>query len=278
MLIKFEDFLLERYSLPDSVLELSEEILYFILNKIKTWQNNKNSTLKIDTSLTPSKIREGFPVNKVKLRIELVECSSWKGFSSKSFTFEASGPLKPKLYDNKMVDLGLEFKFFLSKTTTNEEIIQNIEGNIYHEVLHSFQSFKKKEKGKSEKIDNINNFINSIRRDWYKSPNLSSFLRLSYATSTRKELDAFLASMVSTHSKVRYLKIMEEVFSITKEDLKRKILSEINDIKSFIRYVNKKASDSFYERRFKSFDDFFEFFYSNIIKRKKYLFRKISKI
>lgn len=280
MIQNFNNFILEKYSLPDSCYEVSDLIFKFITSKLELWKKTSNQNFKINSQIIPDKVYQDFPINKIKIGLEFVSNPVWKGFKSKSHHFGSAGLLKPKIYENGMLDIGLEFKIFLPKEITEEKLKKYLIGNIYHEVLHSFQSFKKETKGIKEVISNEVSFLNLIRKDWatLQNPHLSAFIRFAYITSNRNELDAFLASMHSPFNKERALKEYHLLFDLPEDELKTKILNEVKDESTFVKSLNKSGRESFWKERFSNFEDFFNHYWNRIQRRKDYLFKKISKI
>lgn len=256
----------ERYSLPDSVQSISDELFNVIVRK------SKSTTF----DFIPKDRNNDFPVNKVKVKLILTQSKEFR-FKGASHVFGSPNTLRPKLHSNKMVDIGIEIEIKLPIGKSISDYKDTIQGLLYHEILHSFQSYKKELKGERHEPSSLSFTIMELRntlnlKTWTK------FLKLVYITSSKEELDAGLSSTQVPIWNSYYKNLYKEIYdNYTKDELKRILIKELkDDTSSFVKLYN-KISSKYKSNKYIEFNKLFEDLYKLPLLRKKYIERKLAK-
>ena len=290
----------EKYSMPDSTKEVSDQIFDFVMGKVKMWREKNSKIIKtkfsswmddiMDSSakyykntsnILPTSHPKDFPVNKVKFRLELQE-GKWKFRGGAHVYTSSDSELRPKIHSNKMVDIGISLSLNIPEDKSEEDVAKDIRGVIYHEVLHCYQGYKQKLKGIDVIGQPISRFIIDIRtnicgKHYEQRRTWADFLKLVYLTASKEELDA---TMASTHTKSWHkyiIRMYREIYDdITKEELKKKLLLELSD-KGLVEMINRSAR-VWNLKRYTSVDQFFDDMYQIPLKKREYVKRKLAKI
>ena len=279
--------LFERYSLPDSIESISNELVEIISEKFDEWVMRKslaNWSNRVD--FKPSRVFDDFPVNIVKCRLKFLVVKSYNKFTCSGFssTFsDTESELKPEIVGDK-VNIGIQISIFIpyNKKSFKIDEVKEMEDIILHELLHSYQSYKKKILGHKEnpEEDIISNSYAGAIDTAYKHK-VYTYLNVLYLTSNKSEMNAHLAQTWKKGGDY-WLKWFNLLYNMSFEEFM--MLSDGVDKEKFYKtFMNTYNSFEEGERQqkilnFKNYEDILKFFWDKFQRNKSYIRKKINKI
>ena len=295
--------LFEKYSQPDSVRKLSEEILNFIKIEFDKWYFKKSlANYSNSYVIEPPFKEEDFPVTLIELGLSFIISDKW-GINREGRCW------KTIIKRNGDLNMDIAVKMYIPKyknSIDDDQIDITLLDILMHEIQHAYRSYKlqknkiKNNNHKDEKDRLYSHYILDIRNDIEKyiheiakksSKNTKSvriklkndfdyniindFLISAYICSSKNEMSSYLSQMYANGGDfwvVDFLKIS----SISFED----IYKSFEPYSSIVyRNYNKNYENSWdpkdYEEISKSV---IRQFYDLIQKNKNYLYKKIMKI
>jgi len=299
-------FLNEKYSINNTIDELSQEIVDICLPKFEWWyhegRKRKHSKgLKpgnfVDIfNFKPKTKDRKFDIHRMNIKLVFVLSADDEiNSSGYCFTFgEKDNPKKNKLsprYTPKGIEIGMEIRIFVPRKS-KEDFTQDVIEKMYeigsHELTHLFQSYKIDQKGLTyedyEVTSTILEFSSDIVQRYTGGGNLFNvFTSLMYICLTKSETDAYLAQVGSKSNTgdfwVEYIdwfrsKSKSRILKNIKQELESEGISDEEFIKILYRDANKNEADF---SSIETIDDFLEWGYSVVNRKKNYLLKKVGK-
>jgi hypothetical protein len=152
---------------------------------------------------------------------------------------------------------------------------------IYHELFHSYQSYKLESKGiKENKVDlpwTIYHFGGQIKNFNF----FNKFTNTAYLCCNPEERGAHLAQLHAKDGDY-WVEIFKEIYKKSYDDILKKIRKEVrkSDEPKIVKVFNEISQDVSESDPYHvdTFEELIRFFYDIIDTNKEYMFRKIAKI
>jgi hypothetical protein len=301
------DFLNEKYSINNTIDQISQEIVDICMSKFDWW-NKEGRKRKYTRGLKPGNFVDifyfipktkdrKFNISRMNIKLVFVLSADVEiNSSGYCFTFgEKTNPKKNKLSPKDTtlgLEVGMEIRIFVprrSKKDFTQDVIEKIYEIGSHELTHLFQSYKIDQKGflyeDYEVTTTILDFSYDIigRYSGGNSNLFNVFTSLMYICLTKSETDAYLAQAGSkSNSGDFWVEYIDWFRSKSKsrilKNIKQEIESEISE-KDFIEILHKVAEKNNADfSSIETIDDFLEWGYDVINRKKNYLIKKVGKI
>ena len=291
----------EKYSLPNVVENISNEIVKFCMPKYKWWKADRIRTKSTRSrknfceilEMSPRTKTQDFNVNKIRIKLVFVPSADYVGSSGYCFTFDKEEPprkfkgyksLYPKETERGF-EIGIEIRVFIPNKIEikQSDIKEEIRGVAVHELVHMYQSIKLHEKEINyEDYAATNTVLHTL--DFLPSGKAREFLNLLYICLTRSETSAYLAQShikggSDWHEYLAWFKSRpeEKVIEDVRKDLSKHRISDDVLMETWLEGEAENESE-YYFSNLETIDDILNWGYDVINKRKNYLSKKIGKI
>jgi len=286
----------ERYSLPEAVYELNQELVDFISSEFSKWQLDRSKNLSDYYFLNVKTKSDDFPVNRIKLKLVITNTEDYGDFNTTGLSHYSTTDdvlLKPMIKANKKFDLGIQIEIMVSEDAdpSPEEVKREIESVCAHELFHSYQGYKRMSKSKNEFSGdalsfNLGHVLHQLYMFAYSVDFLNELINLTYVVLTGDETSAHLAQL-HTKSATAFewmdffnkFKRMDynQILNLCRQGVKNSNVSREEVFEKFVQCM-KEAGTNTKKMTMKNFDDMVEFFYETIKEKEDYMTRKIAKI
>ena len=284
----------ERHSCPESVYDVSQELLGLIADETLKWKDGDRKDKSDYIFYSVKNQSDDFPIDRIKMKLIMTNTDKYGDFncSGKSHLKGTNDPLLvpmiKTMWNKGKVDIGIEINILMSERAdpTREEIIENTENLVIHEIFHSYQFYKKDLKtGKdmgNEFIHELSCMLNGFFEDFYHVPFLADLINLTYIHLEMEETSAHLAEL---HAKTetswtdfyKEFKTMslDEILNKCKRGVKESKESERKIVNKFVKDSGEIGADM---SSIKTFKDLVEWLYTVVKNNQEYTTRKLGKI
>lgn len=282
------DQILEKYSLNNSVDELSQEVIEFILDKFDWWLNRKGLANYSEIhKFNPIGKYDDFPVDVVKVKTEFVVIKRGEHFGSMGrayYGYKTKQKWSPTIRKDGTIMPSIAIKIFVpfnKKSFEREKNKKIIEHTVIHEITHCFQYYRDHLAGQKTKNipptkKMIIDFLDIIERqtDYYF---LYNFLIQNYIISEDYEIHAYLSEIYSdTDWVISFYKFYKMSYDEILKRIKGEIKNSVNTEEIVLKAYNKCAKNNGVKEA-KDLNEMVKFLYDNFSRKKEYVFKKVAK-
>jgi hypothetical protein len=272
----------EKYSLSDSVDELSREISEFVYDEFRKWFGRGGlANYSNIHEYFPKSYSEDFPVEKFKINTIFVVSDKYGGLNRIGYFHPFDDEFDPSIMlPNGKLKICITLQINVSNKKRSiypNEVRDMISLISTHEITHAYQYYKHIRRGKSPSVFEISSPLLEMSKIYFDFDNLYDFFNISYICSSKFEMDAFLSqsNINSGDNWVNGLKIFNLPFTnllnLLKKDLSD-VEEDINDVyETFIELYEDNLGIN-------NFDELIKYLYNMVQRNKKYLIRKSNKI
>lgn len=292
--------LFEKYSLPDVVESLSQEVTNFVCKNFDRWLSRKSLANYSEIhQFTPIQKTRDFPVSIIKVKTIYVLSdkygdivSAGRGFLFRDENDKSYTPMSSTIKKNGSLEIGIEIKVYVDrnkKSFSYDEIKESIDPIVVHELLHTYQFYKEKLKkiDSAQKTWALGLVIADFIYAYMDLDNFCGFLRLAYILTDKYETSAYLSMLHSKegdnwtnyleYTKMSYEDLLEIIgdelveAGYTKEDVYESFMDRHNGYCKTIESKQDKINA-------KNFDELIYYLYEIVMYRKNNLIKKINKV